>query len=118
MPEWSPETIAADDLAHLRLHTASPLEVERHVKRLIEEFGVTNIAELVDRFSCRSGGRVGWPQEDALMSCVRRNSVSVTRMGPPKSAANGSEVASEVGASPGAQFRRSRVAPFRTTLSL
>ncbi len=46
--EWSPETIAAYELAHLGFYTASPLEVERHARRLTEEFGVTSIAELVD----------------------------------------------------------------------
>ncbi len=46
--EWSPETVAAYELAHLGFYTASPHEVERHAKRLTEEFGVTRIAELVD----------------------------------------------------------------------
>jgi DNA polymerase III subunit alpha len=46
--EWSPETIAAYELAHLGFYTASPLEVQRHAKRLTEEFGVASIAELVD----------------------------------------------------------------------
>lgn len=46
--EWSPETIAAYELAHLGFYTASPLEVQRHAARLSEEFGVTPIAELVD----------------------------------------------------------------------
>ena len=46
--EWSPETIGAYELAHLGFYTASPLEVQRHAKRLTEEFGVTGIAELVD----------------------------------------------------------------------
>ena len=32
--EWSPETIAAYELAHLGFYTASPLEVERHAARL------------------------------------------------------------------------------------
>jgi DNA polymerase-3 subunit alpha len=48
MAEWSPETIAAYELAHLGFYTASPLEVQRHEKHLTEEFGVTSIAELVD----------------------------------------------------------------------
>jgi DNA polymerase III subunit alpha len=48
MAEWSPETVAAFELAHLGFYTASPLEVQRHAKRLSEEFNVTNIAELVD----------------------------------------------------------------------
>jgi DNA polymerase III alpha subunit len=46
--EWSPETIAAYELAHLGFYTASTMEVQRHAKCLVEEFGVTNIAELVD----------------------------------------------------------------------
>jgi DNA polymerase-3 subunit alpha len=46
--EWSPETIAAFERAHLGFLTASPLEVQKHSRRLAEEFGVTNIAELVD----------------------------------------------------------------------
>jgi DNA polymerase III alpha subunit len=46
--EWSPEIVAAYELAHLGFLTASPLEVRKHAKRLAEEFGVTNIAELVD----------------------------------------------------------------------
>jgi DNA polymerase-3 subunit alpha len=46
--EWSPESIGAYELAHLGFYTASPLEVQRHAKRLTEEFGVTSIAELVD----------------------------------------------------------------------
>jgi DNA polymerase-3 subunit alpha len=46
--EWSPETIAAYELAHLGFYTASPLEVQQHANRLTEEFGVTSIAELVD----------------------------------------------------------------------
>jgi DNA polymerase-3 subunit alpha len=46
--EWSPETIAAYELAHLGFYTASPFEVGRHARRLTEEFGVTSIAELVD----------------------------------------------------------------------
>jgi DNA polymerase III alpha subunit len=46
--EWSPETIAAYELAHFGFFTASPMEVQRHASRLAEEFGVTNIAELVD----------------------------------------------------------------------
>jgi DNA polymerase-3 subunit alpha len=48
MAEWTPETIAAFERAHLGFLTASPMEVQRHAKRLVEEFGVTNIAELVD----------------------------------------------------------------------
>ncbi|HLZ24714.1 MAG TPA: hypothetical protein VKQ30_21560, partial [Ktedonobacterales bacterium] len=36
------------ELAHLGFYTASPLEVQRHAKRLTEEFGVTGIADLVD----------------------------------------------------------------------
>lgn len=46
--EWSPETIAAYERAHLGFLTASPFEVQKHRARLVEEFGVTNIAELVD----------------------------------------------------------------------
>jgi DNA polymerase-3 subunit alpha len=46
--EWSPETVAAFELAHLGFYTASPHEVARHARRLTEEFGVTSIAELVD----------------------------------------------------------------------
>jgi DNA polymerase-3 subunit alpha len=46
--EWSPETIAAYERAHLGFLTASPFEVQNHNTRLVEEFGVTNIAELVD----------------------------------------------------------------------
>jgi DNA polymerase-3 subunit alpha len=46
--EWSPETLAGYELAHLGFYTASPLEVQRHAGRLSEEFGVTAIAELVD----------------------------------------------------------------------
>jgi DNA polymerase III alpha subunit len=46
--EWSPETIAAYERAHLGFLTASPIEVQRHAERLVEEFGVTNVAELVD----------------------------------------------------------------------
>jgi DNA polymerase-3 subunit alpha len=46
--EWSPETIAAYELAHLGFYTSSPMELQRHANRLAEEFGVTNIAELVD----------------------------------------------------------------------
>jgi DNA polymerase-3 subunit alpha len=46
--EWSPETIAAYERAHLGFLTASPFEVQKHKARLVEEFGVTNIAELVD----------------------------------------------------------------------
>ena len=46
--EWSPEVIAAYELAHLGFYTASPVELVAHAKRLAEEFGVTNIAELID----------------------------------------------------------------------
>lgn len=46
--EWSPDVVAAYELAHLGFLTASPLEVQKHAQRLAEEFGVTNIAELVD----------------------------------------------------------------------
>jgi DNA polymerase-3 subunit alpha len=46
--EWSPEILAAYELAHLGFYTASPLEVEKHAERLAEEFSVTSIAELVD----------------------------------------------------------------------
>ncbi|MBV9323914.1 MAG: DNA polymerase III subunit alpha [Chloroflexi bacterium] len=46
--EWSPELVAAYELAHLGFVTASPLEVQKHADRLVEEFGVVNIAELVD----------------------------------------------------------------------
>jgi DNA polymerase-3 subunit alpha len=46
--EWTPEVLAAYELAHLGFYTASPMEVEKHAERLAEEFSVTNIAELVD----------------------------------------------------------------------
>jgi DNA polymerase III subunit alpha len=46
--EWSPEILAAYELAHLGFYSASPLEVEKHAERLAEEFSVTSIAELVD----------------------------------------------------------------------
>ena len=46
--EWTPEVLAAYELAHLGFYTASPMEVEKHAQRLSEEFGVVNIAELVD----------------------------------------------------------------------
>ena len=46
--EWSPEVIAAYELAHLGFYTASPVALLTHAKRLAEEFGVTNIAELID----------------------------------------------------------------------
>jgi DNA polymerase-3 subunit alpha len=46
--EWSPEILAAYELAHLGFYTASPLELEKHAERLAEEFSVTSIAELVD----------------------------------------------------------------------
>jgi DNA polymerase III alpha subunit len=46
--EWTPEVLAAYELAHLGFYTASPMEVEKHAERLTEEFSVTNIAELVD----------------------------------------------------------------------
>jgi DNA polymerase-3 subunit alpha len=46
--EWSPEILAAYELAHLGFYTASPLEVEKQAERLAEEFSVTSIAELVD----------------------------------------------------------------------
>jgi DNA polymerase III alpha subunit len=40
--------LAAYELAHLGFYTASPMELQRHAKRLVEEFGVCNIAELSD----------------------------------------------------------------------
>jgi DNA polymerase-3 subunit alpha len=46
--EWTPEVLAAYELAHLGFLTASPMEVEKHAQRLSEDFGVVNIAELVD----------------------------------------------------------------------
>jgi DNA polymerase-3 subunit alpha len=46
--EWSPEVLAAYELAHLGFYTASPLELQRHAQRLSTEFGVTSIAELID----------------------------------------------------------------------
>jgi DNA polymerase-3 subunit alpha len=46
--EWTPEVLAAYELAHLGFYTASPMEVEKHAERLAEEFSVTRIAELVD----------------------------------------------------------------------
>jgi len=48
MADWTPETIAAYERAHLGFLAASPVEVQTYKKRLTEEFGVTNIAELVD----------------------------------------------------------------------
>jgi DNA polymerase III alpha subunit len=45
--EWTPEDLAAYDLAQGFL-TASPLEVQKRADRLVQEFGVTGIAELVD----------------------------------------------------------------------
>jgi DNA polymerase-3 subunit alpha len=47
-PEWTPEVLAAYELAHLGFYSASPMEVEKHAERLSEEFSITNIAELVD----------------------------------------------------------------------
>ncbi len=47
-PEWSPETIGGYEQARLGFLTARPMELQRHAKRLTEEFGVTSIAELVD----------------------------------------------------------------------
>jgi DNA polymerase III subunit alpha len=46
--DWPPEVIAAYELAHLGLYTSAPMEVQRHARRLAEEFGVASIAELVD----------------------------------------------------------------------
>jgi DNA polymerase-3 subunit alpha len=46
--DWPPEVTAAYELAHLGFYTSAPLEVQKHAKRLAEEFGVTSIAELVD----------------------------------------------------------------------
>src|SRR5260370_41805943 len=46
--EGHTDVIAAYELAHLGFYTASPLEVQKHTKRLTEEFGVVSIAELVD----------------------------------------------------------------------
>ena len=55
--EWSPETIGAYELAHLGFYTGSPLEVQRHAKRLTEEFGVTSIAEVVESKAIATGCR-------------------------------------------------------------
>jgi hypothetical protein len=38
--EWSPEVVAAYELAHLGFYTARPVETHTHAKRLAEEFGV------------------------------------------------------------------------------
>ena len=46
--EWPPEVTAAFELAHLGFYCQAPMEVQRHAKRLAEEFGVVSIAELVD----------------------------------------------------------------------
>jgi DNA polymerase-3 subunit alpha len=46
--DWPPEVTAAYELAHLGFYTSAPLEVQKHARRLAEEFGVTSIAELVD----------------------------------------------------------------------
>jgi DNA polymerase-3 subunit alpha len=56
--QWTPETIAAYELAHLGFLTASPLEVQKHARRLTEEFGVVSIAELVD-YSDKATASVG-----------------------------------------------------------
>ena len=47
-PEWPPEVLAAYELAHLGFYVSAPFEVQRHMHRLVEEFGVAPIAELVD----------------------------------------------------------------------
>lgn len=39
---------AAFELARLGFYCQTPLEVQRHAKRLPEEFGVVSIAELAD----------------------------------------------------------------------
>jgi DNA polymerase III subunit alpha len=46
--EWPPEVTAAFELAHLCFYCLATHEVQRHAKRLAEEFGVVSIAELVD----------------------------------------------------------------------
>ena len=46
--EWPPEVTAAFELAHLGFYCQAPHEVQRHAKRLAEEFGVVSIAELTD----------------------------------------------------------------------
>jgi len=46
--EWPPEVTAAFELAHLGFYCQAPHEVQRHAKRLAEEFGAVSIAELVD----------------------------------------------------------------------
>ncbi|MBV9601768.1 MAG: PHP domain-containing protein [Chloroflexi bacterium] len=46
--DWPPEVTAAFELAHLGMYCVAPHEVQRHAKRLAEEFGVVAIAELVD----------------------------------------------------------------------
>jgi DNA polymerase-3 subunit alpha len=71
-PEWSPETIAAHELAHLGFYTSSLMELHRHANRLAEEFGVTNIAELVD-FPDKAPASVG-----AIVTNLR---VRVTKKG-------------------------------------
>jgi DNA polymerase III alpha subunit len=42
------EVLAAYELAHLGFYVSAPFEVQRHMHRLVEEFGVAPIAELVD----------------------------------------------------------------------
>jgi DNA polymerase-3 subunit alpha len=46
--EWPPEVTAAFELAHLGFYRSAQHEVQRHAKRLAEEFGVVSMAELVD----------------------------------------------------------------------
>jgi len=46
--EWPPEVTGAFELAHLVSYCKAPHEVQRHAKRLAEEFGVVSIAELTD----------------------------------------------------------------------
>jgi len=46
--EWPPEVTAAFELAHLGFYCLATHEVQRHAKRLAEEFGVVSIAELAD----------------------------------------------------------------------
>ena len=49
--EWTPEGLAAYELAHLGFYTSSPMEVEEYGERLTQEFSVTK--------HCRAGGLSG-----------------------------------------------------------
>ncbi|MBV9170016.1 MAG: hypothetical protein JOZ81_08025 [Chloroflexi bacterium] len=46
--DWPLEVAAAFELSHLGFYCVAPHEVQRHAKRLAEEFGTVAIAELVD----------------------------------------------------------------------